>query len=141
MTGAQRGHRALSHTADVILEAWAPDLASCCEEAVAALVETFAVTERAEVVGEHHLFLRPATPQSLLVGVVDEAIFVLDTADEVPVGATVRATVDGGLEVVLAMADRTTVGGTGAAPKAVSLSGLEVDTRQDHVRCRLLIDL
>jgi SHS2 domain-containing protein len=52
MARAPRGHRTLPHTADVILEAWGPDLATCCEEAVAALVETYADSQSATVVGE-----------------------------------------------------------------------------------------
>lgn len=125
----------------MILEAWASDLASCCEEAVAALVATFATAAPAAAVGEHHLHLAPATPESLLIDVLEEVIFVLDTADDVPVSATVRPAADGGLDVVLTMADRATVEGTGAVPKAVSRSGFQIGEQQGKVHCRFLVDL
>ncbi|WP_420884068.1 archease [Micromonospora sp. CPCC 205547] len=40
------GHRRVPHTADVRIEAWAPDQESCLAEAVDALVETFVDPDR-----------------------------------------------------------------------------------------------
>ncbi|HEV8559398.1 MAG TPA: archease [Actinophytocola sp.] len=42
MTVPSRGHRAVPHTADIRIEAWAPTREACLGEAVAALVESFA---------------------------------------------------------------------------------------------------
>jgi len=141
VTGRERGHRFRSHTADVILEAWGPDFPACCEEAVAALVSTFVATRHAAVIGEHRAHLRPGTPESQLVGVLEELIFTLDTAEHVPVGAEVRPHADGSLDVVLGLADRAAVEGTGAVPKGVSRSGLSIESRPGRVRCRFLVDL
>jgi protein archease len=142
VTAAERGHREWSHTADVILEAWGPDLVSCCEEACAALVATFAAIDDAvPVVSEHSVHLSAGSPESLLLAVLEEVIFVLDTADAVPIGATVRPAPDGGLDVVLSMAERAAVEGTGAVPKAVSRSALRVDEAPGRVRCRFLVDV
>ncbi|SCE66445.1 Archease protein family (MTH1598/TM1083) [Micromonospora haikouensis] len=51
-SGSGRGRRSVAHTADVRIEAWAPDREGCVAEAVAAMVETFADTTGAvELVG------------------------------------------------------------------------------------------
>jgi hypothetical protein len=67
MARAPQGHRTLPHTADVILEAWGPDLATCCEEAVAALVETYADSRSVTIVGERavHVATAPAHDTNL----------------------------------------------------------------------------
>src|SRR5690606_31120583 len=97
---ADRGHRAVSHTADVILEAWAPDLAACLEEAVAALVGIYAVVADGERRRVHELRLPAGPAERQLLDLLDEVIFLLDTDDDVPVGATVhRLDETGGAEV------------------------------------------
>jgi SHS2 domain-containing protein len=140
MVNKERGHRALAHTADVILEAWGRDLASCCEEAVAALAAIYVDSRRAQVVERRRVQLGPGAEETLLLGVLEEAIFTLDTADTVPVRAEV-AVADGGLNLVLIMADRGSVVGTGAVPKAISRSDLRVESRPGHVWCRVLVDV
>src|SRR5690606_6982891 len=115
-----RGHRLLPHTADVMVEAWGPDLAACCEEAVAALAAVHLDVARAVVAGRRDAHLPPAPPDRLVLAARDEAIFLLDTADGVPVAAEVRPAADGGLDVTFQLADPATVEPTGAVPKAVS---------------------
>lgn len=137
----ERGHRVVPHTADLILEAWGPDLASCCEEAVAALVVTFADAAGAEVAGRREVHLPPAEDESLLLDVLDEVIFTLDTEVTVPIGACVTAAADGGVDLVLPLADRDDVRATGAVPKAISRSELGVATVPEGVRCRFLVDV
>lgn len=144
MARHQRGHRARSHTADVILEAWGPDLASCCEEAVGALVATFVAAAEAGASWHRRVHLAPVPPgseESLLLAVLEEVIFTLDTAEAVPVSAEVSAAGDGGLDMVMALVDRAGVEGTGAMPKAVSRSGLRVDVGPGRVGCTFLVDL
>jgi SHS2 domain-containing protein len=136
-----RGHRAVPHTADVILEAWGPDLVSCLEEAVAALVGVFVDVRAADVVERRNVHLRPEAPESLLLEVLEEVIFALDTAEAVPVRVEVHTARDGGLDLELLLADPQTVTPTGAVPKAVSRSELEVRSRDGVVRCRFLVDV
>jgi SHS2 domain-containing protein len=136
----RRGHRALPHTADVILEAWGPDLPACCEEAVGALAATY-VAPGAPAAREHRLHLPPGPDESLLLDLIDEVIFVLDAADAVPVRARVARAADGGLDVRLALAARPAVTPAGAVPKAVSRSELRVDAAPGAVRCRFLVDV
>jgi SHS2 domain-containing protein len=136
-----RGHRSVPHTADVILEAWGPDLASCLEEAVGALVGTYAEVEARGRRTGHPVELPPGPPEGLLLDLLDEVVFALDTADGVPVAATVRSLDDAGLEAVvwLAAAEDTTP--TGSVPKAVSHSELMVHEGPEGVSCRFLVDV
>jgi SHS2 domain-containing protein len=129
------------HTADVILEAWGPDLAVCSEEAVAALAATYIETAGTEVAGRRRVHLAAASEESLLLAVLEELIFTLDTAEAVPVRAEVSAAADGGLDVVLVLVERDRVTGTGAVPKAVSRSELVVESRPGSTRCRFLVDV
>jgi SHS2 domain-containing protein len=136
-----RGHHSLPHTADVMIEAWGPDLAACCEEAVAALVETYADAADASIVAERALYVPPAPAGDMVVDLLDEVIFALDVAEGIPIRAGVRAGSDGGLEARLILADPASVEPAGAAPKAISRSGLEVTRGPDMVRCRFLVDV
>jgi SHS2 domain-containing protein len=147
MPGDERGHRMLDHTADVILEAWGPDLAACCEEAVAALVETYAErgpgtsgSSAARPLGSA-VRLPPASPEELVLRVLDEVVYALDTSPAVPVAATVTPRADGGLDVELQTVARAVVEPTGSVPKAIARSGLEVVHRPGRVRCRVLVDV
>lgn len=137
MRGAPRGHRCLPHTADVIIEAWGPDLPGCCEEAVAALIEGYANPDNATIVAEQAVHVvGPAPADDMLVDLLDEVIFALDVAEGIPVGARVQAGGDGGLDARLALADPASIEPTGAVPKAISRSGLEITRRPHAVRCR-----
>lgn len=137
----QQGHRVLPHTADVILEAWGPDLASCCEEAVTALADIYVDAGAADVVERRQVHVRPGSEESLLLDVLEDVIFTLDTAEAVPIRAEVSSAGDGGLDCMLALADRHAVTPTGAVPKAISLSELVVDSQAGIVRCRFLVDV
>ena len=139
---ADRGHRAVSHTADVILEAWAPDLAACLEEAVAALVGIYAVVADGERRRAHALRLPAGSAERQLLDLLDEVIFLLDTDDDVPVGATVhRLDETGGGEVDIWLAPREDVDPTGSVPKAISQSELAVTADAGQASCRFLVDV
>lgn len=138
MSGSpDRGHRALAHTADTIVEAWGPDLAACLEEAVLALVEGFADTTGAEPTSEALLEFDAAAPEDALVAVLEEVIYLLDVRGALPV--TVR--VDGG-RAVLGLAPLDAVEPVGPQPKAVALSGLACAPDPDGTwRARATIDV
>lgn len=141
MSATGRGHRAVEHTADVILEAWGPDLPACCEEAVAALVAVYADATGAIEIGRRACHMPPGPDDGLLLALLEETIFTLDTADGVPVGVRVTATATGGLDAELVLADPDTVAATGAVPKAISRSELAVERHPGWVGCRYLVDV
>ena len=62
--------------------------------------------------------------KDLLVAIVDEVIYRLDADGEIPVAVTVRPAPDGGIILVLPLADLSEAEVTGAAPKAASLHDL-----------------
>jgi SHS2 domain-containing protein len=123
----------------VIVEAWGPDLAACCEEAVAGLVAVYAEAASGGGHDRRRVHVEPAPSDVQLLDLLEEVIFTLDTAVGVPVAAEVVAASDGGLDVTLLLAAGAT--GTGAVPKAISRSGLRVDEAGGRVRCRFLVDV
>jgi SHS2 domain-containing protein len=142
MTG--RGHRILPHTADLIVEAWGPDLAACVEEAIAALISICVNVRSASIECTRWAHIGPGSYESLLLAALDEVIFLLDTSPDVPVGADVFLRGDDvgeHLDLGLLLAAPASVEPAGSGPKAISRSGLEVDASPDGVRCCFLVDV
>lgn len=119
-----RGHRTVPHTADLRIEAWGPAREDCLAEAVRGLVDSFAAVGGAQARGRHTLRLTAGSDEDLLVAVLDEVIYRLDTEGEVPVSVDVRRAPDAGVLVCFAVAPVAEAEITGAAPKAVSLHEL-----------------
>ena len=130
MTGT--GHRTVPHTADLRIEAWAPDREECLAEAVRALVDSFADVAGARPRRFADVRIAAGADPDLLVAILDEVIYRIDAQDEIPVEVAVRAEhaeVAGAepgetVRLSLGLAGLEDVGITGAAPKAVSLSEL-----------------
>ncbi|MDH3307142.1 MAG: archease [Acidimicrobiia bacterium] len=139
--GPDRGHRARPHTADVILEAWGPDLAVCCEEAATALLAVCLDPAVGGRVGRRRSHVMAGTAESLLLAVLDEVIFVLDTSIAVPVRVEVQRASDNGLDVHLEMAPRDSVAVTGPAPKAIAVGSLSIYDDESGARCSFLVDV
>ncbi|MFP4513139.1 MAG: hypothetical protein ACLFRV_09370, partial [Acidimicrobiales bacterium] len=57
-----------------------------------------------------------------------------------PVAAEVEVASDGGLDAVIDLAEPDSLEPTGAAPKAISRSGLHVDVGPAGARCSLLVE-
>ncbi len=122
--GAPRGHRALPHTADLRLEAWAPSREDCLAEAVRGLVGSFAEFPAGQP-GREVVVPLPAAPgEDLLAAALDEVIYRMDADGELPAAARVCAAPGGGAELVLSLAPVGAAEIVGAVPKAVSLYGL-----------------
>ncbi|MFC4016979.1 archease [Micromonospora sp. GCM10011542] len=137
----RRGHRSVPHTADVRIEAWAPDREGCLAEAVAALVDTFADTAGAGSRAPTEFQVPPGDDEELLVGVLDEVIFRLDTEGTVPLECDVRAAEDGGLRVRWQSTGTDAVELVGAVPKAVSLHALHIGRDASGWSCAVTLDV
>lgn len=77
MTGQQRsrsGHRAVPHTADLRLEAWAATTEGCIRKAFDAVVQGFVDTSGARPAGERVCALTAGSDEDLLVSVLEEVI-------------------------------------------------------------------
>ena len=121
----------IPHTADVRIEAWAPDREGCVAEAVAAMVESFVDTSGATADAEAEHRVPPGEDPDLLVSVLDEVIFRLETEAALPLATEVRAADDGGLLVRWRTTDTDAVELIGAVPKAVSLHELRFGRDED----------
>jgi SHS2 domain-containing protein len=134
------GHRTVPHTADLIIEAWAPSLAGCLTEAVAALTESCADTSGAVPTGRHSFSLGAGSDEEALVALLEEVLYVLDAHGEVPV--TTHLTRDGA--VLAGWFDVVGVGEvplTGSAPKGISLSGLTLERVGREWHCAATVDV
>ncbi|MER8090656.1 archease [Streptomyces sp. NPDC058316] len=139
------GHWAVPHTADMQVEAWSPTVAGCIGEAVRAVVEGFADTSGAAVVGDREYAIKAASNEDLLVSVLDEVVYRMDAYGEIPLDVDVReirSVGDGrGLSVRFRMADTGTVVPVGAVPKAVSLYDLQLQCGAGGWTCRVTLDV
>ncbi|WDZ83207.1 archease [Micromonospora cathayae] len=136
-----RGHRRVPHTADVRIEAWAPTRQECLAEAVTALVATFADTGDAPASGTGGFTVPPGPDEDLLVAVLDEVVFRLETEGVVPVATEVVAADDGGARVRWRTVDTDAVTPVGAVPKAVSLHGLRFGPGASGWCCAVTLDV
>jgi SHS2 domain-containing protein len=140
------GHRTLPHTADLRLETWGPSWEACVEQAVLALVESFVDRWYGGAPADRVLRLevpQGAKPVDVLVAALDEVVYLLDAAGEVPL--TVRlAGADDGFELRLRTAPADELDQVGAVPKAVSLHGLSCEPLPDGAdgwSCTVTVDV
>ena len=137
---AARGHRELAHTADVIIESWAPSLVGALEEAVLACAESAA--ELGGVVARAHREVRlpHRSPSEDLVRVLEEVLYALDAEGLVP--CSVEIALSGGeLSCSFGLAEVEDAVPTGVVPKGVSYSELAVVERDGTWRCHAILDV
>lgn len=128
------GHRSVPHTADVRIEAWAESREECLAEAVAATVASFVDTTDARNAATTEVLVGAGTDEDLLLDLLNEVVYRVDTTGQVPLHTEVEAR-DGGVRVRFAMADADKtdeVESIGAAPKAVSLHDLRFGRDGTH---------
>lgn len=140
MSRSTRGHRLVPHTADLRVEAWAPSREECIAETVVGAVCSFVDTAGAPAPVERSSRVVAATDEDLLVGVLDEVIYLLDVAAVVPVEVTVHP-LDDGAAVTFAMVDIRALPQVGAVPKAVSLHGLRLTCTDDGWTSSVTLDV
>lgn len=134
------GRRTRPHTADMTVEAWAPTREDCIAQAVLGLVEGFADISGAPTLAERDVTIGPGSPEDQLVAVLDEVIYRLDTAGEVPIKVSVAGD-RAGLRVRFETAAVSDVLQIGAIPKAVALHGLVFQESENGWRCSVTIDV
>ncbi len=135
------GFRLLPHTADVIVSAWAATVEGCLAEAVRALVSSFADVSAARPQRLFGFVCDPGPDVELLVEVLEEAIYLIDAEDVVPVQVALARTGDGGLVGEFGVVACSDVALVGPVPKAVTQHGLSLDTSTSGCRCQVLVDV
>ncbi|MER5910414.1 archease [Streptomyces sp. NPDC001982] len=135
-----RGHRSLPHTGDLRVEAWAPTREECIVEAVRGMVGSFADLPAAAFGVPRECVVSAGDDGRLLVAVLEEVIYRMDAADELPVDVAVTPE-PGGVRVRFTMTDSSTATQTGAVPKAVALHGLKLARNSHGWACRVTLDV
>src|SRR5579875_957440 len=135
-----RGHAVLSHTADVMIEAWGPDPGACYEEAVAAFVEIFADVSPAVAVESRPVQVGPAGPDELLVLLLEEILGQLDGEGLVPVSSRLQHRQEL-LVGTWQLAPVEAVSGVGPVPKGISYNLLSFRSEGAGWRCRAIVDV
>jgi SHS2 domain-containing protein len=140
MAGIAAGHRGVPHTADLRIEAWAPSRDGCIRQAVLGTVDSFLDISSARPHRSLSRRLTAGSDDDLLVAVLEEVIFLLDTVGEAPVDLDLQG--GGGVaEVNFAMVDARTLPQVGAVPKAVSLNDLRLSHDDNGWRCLVTLDV
>lgn len=137
----ESGHRSVPHTADVRLQAWGPTREGCLAESVRGMVACFAEVSGVRSTAMERVRLAPGSDEDLLIALLDEVVFRLEVAGQVPVDVEVAAADDGGLDVRLAVAELTDVDIIGAAPKGVSWQGLRIGPDPHGWSCTAIVDV
>jgi SHS2 domain-containing protein len=137
---AAGGHRTVARTADVRVEAWAPNRETCMAEAVLGTVAAFVDTSSAAVAGSRRSRLNGSSDEDLLVAVLDEVIFLMDTVQQVPIDLEVQA-VDAGVGVRFEMVGLSALRQVGAVPKGVSLHELRFGRDRRGWLCSVTLDV
>lgn len=136
----EAGHRTVPHTADLRVEAWAPTREGCIAQAVLGTVDSFLDTSSAHPTRTRRRQLVGHSDEDLLVAVLDEVLYLLDTENEAPIGVELEPT-DAGLDVRFVMCDATKLPQIGAVPKAVSLHELCLAAGPEGWRCSVTVDV
>ncbi|MFI8191851.1 archease [Streptomyces sp. NPDC085946] len=133
------GHRAVPHTADIRIEAWAGSREHCLAEAVLGMVECFADLSGVRPTAVDRVRLAEASDDDLLAALLDEVIYRLEVHGQVPVDVEADEA-DGDLDVRLAVARLADVEITGAVPKAVAWNELRIGPGPYGWSCAVTID-
>ncbi|MET8012042.1 archease [Streptomyces sp. NPDC005271] len=134
------GHRGVPHTADLRVEAWAPTREECLAQAVRGVCESFLDLTGAAGVRRRDVVVRADRDEDVLVALLEEVVYWLDTEGEVPVDVELTP-VTGGLRGGLQMADAGALPVTGAAPKAVTLHELAFTRGPEGWTCSVTLDV
>jgi protein archease len=139
--GARSGYQLLPHTADVMVSAWAPTVEGCLAQAVRGLVSCFADIRTVRPESLVAFVCDPGPDSELLVQLLEEAIYLVDAQDVVPVQVAVARTGDGGLVGEFSVAARSDVALVGAVPKAVTRHELRLERNESTWRCQVVVDV
>lgn len=130
----------MPHTADIIVEAWAPTRELCLAEAVKGLTTSYADTSTAVPSARHTFRIVATTEEQTLAFVLDEALYVLDALGEVPIEAHFD-TAPGELHGRFELAPVGEVELVGSVPKGIALSGLTMVSEDGLWRAVATVDV
>ncbi|MEU8617825.1 archease [Streptomyces sp. NPDC048623] len=138
--GGRGGYRGVPHTADLRVEAWGRTREECLAQAVRGVCASFLDLTKAVGDRRRDIEVKAGSDEDVLVALLDEVVYRLDTDGEVPVDVEL-APADGGVRGVLWTADAGALPVTGAAPKAVTLNDLTMTGGPDGWTCAVTLDV
>jgi SHS2 domain-containing protein len=138
---APTGHRSLSRTGSVLIEAWAPTRSGCFAEAVRALVDRFADTTSVVVTQSTPLRIEAGSDTELLATLLEEVVFLREVFGLLPAGVVVDEALDGGLGGTLDLAPLDGIKIVGPAPRAVCREELEFAWDGELWACRARVQV
>jgi SHS2 domain-containing protein len=115
--------------------------AACLEAAVRALVSTFADVTGAEATDSIEKSFAESTDEDLIVAVLEQVIYLVEVVGVVPVTVDFVDEKAGRLAGSFAVAPLEAVEIWGPAPKAIALSDLVFEERDNNWRCLVTIDV
>ncbi|MFD1659377.1 archease [Streptomyces caeni] len=130
----------MPHTADLRVEAWAPTREECLAQAVRGVCASFLDLTGAVGVRRRDAVVRGDRDEDVLVALLEEVVYWLDTEGEVPVDVELTPAADG-LHIGLHMADAGALPATGAVPKAVTLHDLAFGRGAQGWSCSVTLDV
>jgi SHS2 domain-containing protein len=122
------------------VEAWAPNRETCIAEAVLGTVAAFVDASSAAVAGSRRFRLNGSSDEDLLVAVLDEVIFLMDTFQQVPIDLEVQL-LDAGVDVRFDLVALSALPQVGAVPKGVSLYELRFGPDRRGWSCSVTLDV
>ncbi|GII52613.1 hypothetical protein Pth03_10020 [Planotetraspora thailandica] len=138
------GHRAVPRAADIAVEAWADSREECLAEEVRALVDIFARFHDAVPDDSVEFALMEETDETLLVAVLNEVIYQIETYGRVAVDVSVderTGATQGQIEVRLGTVPLAAVDQVGTVPKAVALHGVRFGREAGMWRAHATVDV
>ena len=142
MSTTTQGHRARSHATGLVIEAWAPSRDDCFEQAVTALVRAFADATSAGPPDPVPFALDPANDEELLVQLLEEVLYLVETLGVVPATTEVVDTEDGGVAGSFDVVPLGQVEVTGVVPKAIARGDLSfAHDGESRWSCRVTVEV
>jgi SHS2 domain-containing protein len=139
---ARAGHAARPHTADVIVEAWAPSRTGCLEELVRGVVQTFADVSGVATTRELPVEIDTPLDEDVVVGLIADVIYILDADGLVALDVSLEENEqDGSIKGTFCVAPVEQVTAVGAPPKGVSRSDLVFGRDDSTWRARIVVDV
>jgi SHS2 domain-containing protein len=136
------GHAARAHTADVIVEAWAPSRIDCLEELVRGVVETFADVSDVVATREIPLEINAPLDEDVVVALISDVVYLLDADGLVALDVALEEDEqDGSIGGIFYVAPVADVVAAGAPPKGVSRSDLVFGRDDTTWRGHVVLDV
>jgi SHS2 domain-containing protein len=128
------------HTADLCIEAWGRTREECIAEALCGVLGSFTDTATAAAGITRECEVAAETDERLLAAVIEEVIYRMEAAGELPAGIEVTAA-GRGVRLRFTMVSSDAVAQVGAVPKAVSMHGLRLTHEAHGWACRVTLDV